>query len=132
MQNSTMRSNTSILPSRGVYSPTDLKQFDYESCTVNKNKHFKEDYSLVQYIPNKSTCTSYIDETIVESAAAGKVLFTDQNREMKDKKDRPLKVRVRRNSSKKSGNHDVEVMEVDFFSSSSSNNSDDDGDHLFW
>ena len=134
LQHSTTKSNTSTLPSfGGVYSPTDLKQTDYESCTLSKNEYFKEDYSLIQFVPNQSTSSA--SKTIaVESAAAGKLSFIDQSREMKDqkhKKDQPLKVRVRRNSSKKYGNHDIEVMEVDFLSSSSSNNSDDDGDHLF-
>ena len=139
LQHSTMKSKTATLPSSGgVYSPTDLKQFDYESCTLIKNKNFPGDSE----IQNNKSISSIRETTVAESAAAGKVSSPtkgelhpinsqDENGERKDKKQKkenPLKVHVRRNSYKH-GNHNVEVMEVDFFSSASGS-SDDDGDHI--
>ena len=39
---------------------------------------------------------------------------------------RSLRIRVSRKPSKKQGKHDIEVMEVDFYSNSSSDDEDDD------
>ena len=127
LQTSTIKSN------KGAYLPTDLKQFEHESCTLSKNKNFKENLPFETLVQKPDQRTSSVSETaIVNLAAAGKLSFPGQHGERKHKKYQPLNVRVRRNSSKKHGNYDVEVMEVDFFSSnSSSSSSDEDGDHHF-
>ena len=102
MQHSTTMSKTATLPSSGgVYSPTDLKQFDYESCTLIKNKNFPGDSEIQNNMPNKSI-SSVRETTVAESAAAGKVSSPtkgelhpinsqDENGERKDKKQKKLR-----------------------------------------
>ena len=136
-----MKSDSSTLPC----SPTSPKSSDYETSTLIKNKCFDDinrasQNSQAKFVDGEASCmdvsksaepeeikmvgTSIIKEINTSGSLEEDAVTTTK----KYKKVEPLnKVCVKRNSSLKSGSHDIEVMEVDLYSLTSGSGEDDNG-----
>ena len=158
LKTNTMKSDTGTMssPGGGMYSPTNVDpvKFNFETCTLIKNKSFEPKVPL----DSEATLFSKVDSKVPDqylgtplfsgSATSGKtsetaaltitndtavdlnsshqsgVTNSKKKKEGKRMKDRPLNVRIRCNSTKKLGKHHTEVMEVDFYSNRSSDSED--------
>lgn len=134
---STMKSDSSTLPR----TPTSPKSSDYETSTLPiKNKCFDDinlasQNSQAKFVDAEVSCmdeskSAEPEEIKMIGVAAKEIDTSGSSKEdavttTNTKNVEPLKIRVKRNSSLKYGNHDIEVMEVDFYSSGSGE--DDNG-----
>lgn len=141
LKTSTMKPNTPSSPGVDMYSPTNLKTFDYDTCMLIKNKNVADQATIDQKVVDTASSlnATYFEVRFLEPnkiATSTKRMnlsphgSSHQNQITENKRienrHRSLHIRVSRKPSKKQGKHDIEVMEVDFYSNSSSDDEDDD------